>query len=137
MTSASASIEINAPADRVWAVVGGFDGLPEWLDLIRTSRLEDGGRVRRLEAINGAVIVERLLNFDEEARYFRYRHLEAPDPVTGYVGEMAVEPVSATRSKVRWSGSFTPVGIGEAEAIAHFEGIYVTGLEGLKRRIEK
>jgi uncharacterized membrane protein len=121
MTDVSASIEIATPADKVWDILGGFDNLPLWLSLIRTSKLEDGGRVRRLEAVGGALIVERLLHFDEAARRFRYSHLEAPDPVTDYVAEMAVETVTATRSRVHWSASFTPVGIDEAAAIAHFE----------------
>lgn len=137
MTNASASIEIAAPADKVWGIIGGFDNLPLWLSLIRTSKLEDGGRVRRLEAVGGALIVERLLDFDDAARRFRYSHLEAPDPVTDYVAEMAVEAVTATRSRVRWSASFTPVAVGEEQAIAHFEGIFTTGLGELKQLIEK
>lgn len=137
MTSVSCSVEITASADHVWSIVGGFDNLPLWLDMLRSSRLEDGGRVRRLEAANGAAIVERLLSFDEAGRRYSYRHVEAPDPVTDYVGAMAVEEIAPGRARVTWSSRFTPVAIGEAEAIAHFEGLYANGLAGLKKLAEK
>lgn len=136
MTSVSSSIEIAAAPDKVWEILGGFDNLPQWLGIVRSSILEDGGRVRRLEAVNGAVIVERLLSFDERARHYSYCHLEAPDPVTDYVAEMKVEALPDGTSKVTWASSFTPVDFPEVEAIAHFEGIYAIGLNGLKRLVE-
>lgn len=136
MTEVSTSIEIAAPADKAWEMIGGFGNLPLWLCLIRTSTLEDGGRVRRLEAVGGAIIVERLLHFDEAARRFRYNHLEAPNPVTGYEAEMFVEPVDDRHCRVVWASRFTPAGISEADAIAHFEGIYTVGLHGLKGQLE-
>jgi hypothetical protein len=136
MTRVSSSIEIDASADRVWEIVGGFDCLPQWLGLIRSSKLDDGGRVRRLEAVNGAVIVERMLSFDERGRHFSYCHLEAPDPVTDYVAEMSVEALAGGRSRVTWASTFTPVAVDEGEAIIHFEGIYTIGLAELKRLIE-
>lgn len=119
MAPASSSIEIVASAERVWAIVGGFDNLATWLDIIRSSTLEDGGRVRRREAVNGAVIVERLLSFDDAERRYSYCHVRAPDPVTGYVAEMRVEARPDDRARVTWSSHFTPTIIDEAEAIAH------------------
>ncbi|CCA90741.1 SRPBCC family protein [Novosphingobium sp. PP1Y] len=136
MTEVSTSIEISASADKVWAIIGGFDNLPQWLNLIRTSTLEDGGRVRRLEAVGGALIVERLLSFDEAERRFSYSHLEAPDPVTDYVSEMRVSPLDEGRCTVVWACRFTPVSVSEAEAIAHFDGIYSVGLHALKALVE-
>lgn len=136
MTEVSTSIEIDASADKVWAIVGGFDNLPHWLDLIETSRLEEGGRVRRLEAVGGALIVERLLTFDEAERRFSYSHLEAPDPVRDYISQMSVAALDGTRSRVIWSSRFTPVSVSETEAIAHFEGIYEAGLNNLKALLE-
>jgi len=136
MSKVAVSIDIEAEADRVWALIGGFDSLPQWLPMIRKSSAADGGRVRRLEARNGAIIVERLLRFDEAGRGYSYCHLEAPDPVTDYVGELRVEPLADGNSKVTWSSSFTPAGIPEAEAIAHYERIYGEGLGELKKRLE-
>ncbi|PTQ07509.1 hypothetical protein CLG96_18055 [Sphingomonas oleivorans] len=137
MASASRSIEIAAPAERVWAVVGGFDNLPLWLKLLTNSSLEDGGRVRRLVAIDGSVIVERLLSFDEVARRYSYSHVEAPDPVTDYVGAMMVEEIDSGRSRVTWSSSFVPAGVTEAEAATQLETVYDQGLTDLKSLIER
>lgn len=136
MTRASFSVDINVSADKAWAVVGGYDNLPQWLPLVEASSLEDGGRVRRLSATGGAVIVERMLSFDEMRRQFSYRHLEAPDPVTDYVAHMQVDVLASNRCKVTWASSFVPAGISEAEAIAHVEGIYKAGLASLKRLLE-
>ena len=136
MTKASISIDIEVSAEKAWAVVGGYDNLPQWLTLVEASTLEDGGRVRRLSAIGGAVIVERMLSFDEKRRHFSYCHLEAPDPLTDYVAHMYVEALTPDRSRVTWASSFVPAGIGEAEAVAHVEGIYNDGLASLKRLLE-
>lgn len=136
MATASISVDVDVPAEKVWAVVGGYDNLPQWLTLVETSTLEDGGRVRRLSAAGGAVIVERMLSFDESQRHFSYCHIEAPDPVTDYVAHMKVDALAPDRSRVTWASSFVPSGIGEAEAVAHVEGIYRAGLASLKQVLE-
>lgn len=137
MASASVSIDIAAPADQVWASIGGFDNLPLWLKVVASSTLEDGGRIRRLVTGDGSIIVERLLSFDEAARRFTYEHVTAPDPVTGYVATMTVSETTKDQSRVTWSSSFTPTGLSTAEATAHFEAIYQKGLSDLKMLIEQ
>jgi len=41
-------------------LIGGFNSLPDWISFIPKSELSEGGRVRRLETGDGAVVVERL-----------------------------------------------------------------------------
>jgi hypothetical protein len=72
--------------DTAILTASSFGNLPQWLILVRASKLEDGDRVRELEAVGGAVIVERLLSFDEAKRRFSYSRLEAPDPAFGLCG---------------------------------------------------
>lgn len=136
MTHVSISIEIEVPAAAAWKIVGGYDNLPQWLDLVQSSTLEDGGRVRRLHAVGGAVIVEQMLSFDELMCRFSYRHIEAPDPVSDYVAEMQVDAIGDHRCRVTWASSFNPRGVDENAAVAHVKGIYKVGLANLKRVLE-
>lgn len=82
------------------------------------------------------MIVERLEVFDDKGRTYSYSILQAPFPVTGYLSTIAVhEEADAGSSRVEWSGTFTPDGTGEAEAVALFHGIYADGLEALRRTL--
>ncbi|HEY4351788.1 MAG TPA: SRPBCC family protein [Paraburkholderia sp.] len=138
MAQASASIEIAAPADRVWQLIGGFGSLPDWLPFIPSSELTEGGRVRRLANPDGEPIVERLEAFDQTARSYRYSILQAPFPVTGYVSTLRVVAVGngatdtkSEASQVIWSGHFTPAGVTEEAATQLFQRIYEDGLKAL------
>ncbi|MCT9006806.1 SRPBCC family protein [Streptomyces rhizosphaerihabitans] len=132
MATTTASIDIAASPDRVWQLIGGFDSLPDWLPYIPTSELSDGGRLRRLVNEEGDVIVERLEAFDNEARTYSYSILRAPFPVTGYRSTLSVHETSRQdTARVEWSGTFTPDGISDDDAITLFHGIYTQGLTAL------
>ncbi|MDB5981291.1 MAG: XoxI [Pseudomonas sp.] len=132
MAKASATIEISATADQVWALMGGFDSLPDWLPFIVKSELGEGGHLRFLETADGNAIVERLQTFDEQARTYTYSIEEGPFPVTDYLAKVEVKDLGGQKAQVTWSGSFTPAGISEAEAVQTFDGVYKGGLEALK-----
>ncbi|MFE2974646.1 SRPBCC family protein [Streptomyces sp. NPDC059258] len=132
MAGTTASTELPVPADRVWQLIGGFGSLPDWLPYIPTSEPGEGGRVRTLVNEEGGVIVERLEAFDNASRSYSYSILRAPFPVTGYLSTITVhEGATPERSRVEWSGTFTPDGIGDDEAAALFHGIYADGLAAL------
>ncbi|MEV5785219.1 SRPBCC family protein [Streptomyces sp. NPDC052287] len=136
MATTTASLDIPASPDRVWRLIGGFDSLPDWLPYIPTSERGDGGRVRSLTNEEGGVIVERLEAFDHKARTYSYSILQAPFPVTGYLSTLVVhETGRQDRARVEWSGSFTPDGISDDEAVALFHGIYADGLAALRRTL--
>ncbi|MFF4244594.1 SRPBCC family protein [Streptomyces sp. NPDC001822] len=136
MATTRASVRIPVPPERVWELIGGFGSLPDWLPYIPGSELGEGGRVRSLTNAEGGVIVERLEAFDDKARTYSYSILRAPFPVTGYLSTLTVHGDSeAGTSRVEWSGTFTPDGVGEAEAIALFRGIYADGLAALRRTL--
>lgn len=133
MAKASATIEIPVTADQVWQLIGGFNSLPDWLPLIAKSELGEGGRVRHLETGDGTVIVERLQTFDNKARTYTYSIESGPFPVTDYLAKVQVREVAGKQaSQVEWSGSFTPVGVTDAEVTELFSGVYSGGLEALK-----
>ncbi|MFD9004095.1 SRPBCC family protein [Streptomyces sp. NPDC059582] len=132
MATTAATIDLPVPAHQVWQLIGGFDALPDWLPYIPESELGEGGRVRSLTNDEGGVIVERLEKFDNDARTYTYSILQAPFPITGYRSTLAVHAVSEAQSRVDWSGTFTPAGASEEEAVTLFHGIYTEGLAALK-----
>lgn len=136
MASTTASIDIPVPAARVWQLIGGFDSLPDWLPYIPGSVLSEGGRVRSLTSEDGGEIVERLQTFNDEARTYSYSIVEGPFPVTGYRSTLTVHEEPGGRSRVEWSGSFTPAGASEEEAVALFHGIYTDGLAALRKNFD-
>ncbi|MGN4074654.1 SRPBCC family protein [Burkholderia gladioli] len=137
MSNVSISVEIAAPADRVWAIVGGFNGLPAWLAPVRTSRLSDDGKTRHLEIGTDTRIVEQLLEHSDADRRYSYSILEGPDPVVDYVATIAVERNGENGAKATWSSRFTPnADADEAKLIAQYSGLYEIGLKQAKALAE-
>ncbi|QGZ64453.1 SRPBCC family protein [Paraburkholderia acidisoli] len=138
MATAHSHIELTQNADTVWAFIGGFGSLPDWLPYIPHSELSEGGRVRRLANPEGAAIVERLMAFDEAARTYSYAILEAPFPVSHYRSTLRVVPAAhGNGSRVEWFGEFTPEGVTDEDATALFRGIYDDGLKALAGELKK
>ncbi|MGW5986095.1 SRPBCC family protein (plasmid) [Streptomyces anulatus] len=138
MASTSVSRIVSASPDKVWNLIGGFDALPDWLPYIPESVAAAGGRVRRLKNLEGGVIVERLVDFNETERQYSYAILEAPFPVDdGYVSTIRVHTVPGRNdvAEVQWSGRFHPKGATEQEVVDLFTGIYTDGLDALHKTL--
>lgn len=136
MATAEAKIELSASADQVWALIGGFGSLPDWLPYIPESELAEGGRLRRLATPDGERIVERLTAYNHAERSYSYAILEAPFPVINYHSTLKVNATPDGRNAiVAWSGEFTPDGVSDAEASTLFRGIYEDGLQALKESL--
>ena len=131
MATASATIDIPASAEQVWQLIGGFNALPDWLPFIVKSEASDGGRVRHLQTVDGAVVVERLQTFDNAGRTYSYSILEAPFPAREYLATLKVE-AQGQGARVTWSGRFEPVGVSDEEVTALFAGVYEGGLKALR-----
>src|SRR5215470_3696753 len=132
LAEASASIDVSAPVDQVWRLIGGFGSLPDWLPYISKSELSAGGRLRHLATLTGDTIVERLEAFDNAARSYSYSILQAPFPVSGYLSTLRVQQAAdGNRSRVEWSGKFKPEGVSAAEASQLFRRIFEDGLKAL------
>ncbi|MBJ7312722.1 SRPBCC family protein [Rugamonas sp. CCM 8940] len=134
MSKISVSIQLAASAERVWQMVGGFNSMPDWCRSISNSTLHEGGRVRRLETADGAVIVERLETFSEAERRYSYSIVAAPLPVTNYHAALRVgEGESACA--VEWSSTFYAAAEDEERIVATLRQIYQGGLDDLKRAL--
>ncbi|MFJ5722304.1 SRPBCC family protein [Streptomyces sp. NPDC093149] len=138
MASTSVSRIVPASPEKVWSLIGGFDALPDWLPYIPESVAVEGGRVRRLKNLEGEVIIERLVAFNETERHYSYAILQAPFPVDdGYVSTIRVHTVPGRDdvAEVQWSGRFYPKGATEQEVVDLFTGIYADGLDALHKTL--
>ncbi len=112
MASVFVSSVLEAPADRVWARIRDFNGLPRWHPWIADSQIEGGlpadqiGCVRNFRLQNGDRIRERLLGLSDHDLFCTYTILESPMPLENYVATLRLTPV--TRSATGPSSSGAP-----------------------------
>jgi hypothetical protein len=100
---------IAAPADALWAVVGNFNGISDWLPGIPQSVIVGPGTCRRHTRAEGGFVIEQLTHFDHAARTLSYRQLFAPWPqLTAYQATVRVEPIDDKRCRIIWAAEFTP-----------------------------
>lgn len=136
MPKASATLDLAVSASDVWKLIGGFQALPDWLPMIAESIPGEGGHLRHLRTVDGAVVIERLQSYDAEARTYSYSIVESPFPASDYLATLKVDATGEHSCRVTWGGVFKPVGVSDAEAEALFRGVYEGGLAALKEHYE-
>jgi hypothetical protein len=133
---------IAAPAERIWARIRDFNGLPAWHPLIAESRIEAGapadqvGCVRAFRLTDGGFIREKLLALSDYDLSCTYSILESPMGVENYVATLKLTPVTdGDRTFAEWSASFDCVPEREAELTADIGGnVFQRGFEALKQQ---
>ena len=136
MAKVNSTTNLPVPASAVWAVIGGFNALPDWHPAIAKSDLEqkDGNKVRTLTlAGGGGTIVERLDASDDKARTYSYSILSGPLPVANYHATIKVSEAGSGGCAIEWSSEFDAEGAPESDAAAAVRGIYEAGFENLKK----
>lgn len=136
MPSVVERIDIPAPADVVWKIVGDFGAIDEYVPPITNATLSgDGvGAERTLTLADGGQVIERLEAHDDAARTLRYSIVNAPLPVTNYEGRMSVEALDDSSCEVTWGSDFDVADAPEGEVVSTFAELYTAGLEGLKEQ---
>ncbi len=140
------SIEINAPASKVWDKVKDFDGLNNWHPGIAKDEIVEGknnkaGAVRLLTLQDGGKIKEELINFNGAGRSYKYKILEGVLPVSSYSSTVTVKSSGKNKSIVTWSGNFKRKNTGDTPADNEndktatdtISGVYQGGLDNLKK----
>jgi mxaD protein len=144
------SVEIKAPADKVWATVKDFDSLNKWHPGFSSDQLVSGsnntvGAVRKLTIKDGPVITEKLFAFDDAGHKFRYAITDSPLPIAHYTSTVSVQAGAGGMSKVTWSGHFRrkntsdnpPEAESDAGVTKLVSGVYRGGLDNLKKMLEQ
>jgi len=128
--------EVDVPAEFLWRTITDFTNIDKWSNLVVRSVVGDGiGCLRSVELPSGVLVTERAVSSDPGHMTFRYEVLPPnPYPMTDYRSTFRVEKVSAERSVVRWSGSYSPLqDTDHAKTDNLLRKVYSGGLELLKR----
>jgi NADPH:quinone reductase-like Zn-dependent oxidoreductase/uncharacterized protein YndB with AHSA1/START domain len=136
---------IDAPIERVWAVLRDFNSHDQWHAVVDQSRIEGGRRsdavgcVRDFRLKDGHHIREQLLALDDRNHRSTYCIVEATVPLQRYVATVTLKPVTdGNRTFWHWESSFaTPPGM-EAELremVAN--GVYEAGFDNLRRHLRE
>jgi hypothetical protein len=132
---------VDAPSDRVWALLRDFNGHDRWHPAVRESAIERNypsdkvGCVRRFLLKDGSELREQLLTLSDLEQTFSYCLLDTPVPLFNYVAHVRLLPVTdGNRTFWSWESSFS-TRAGEAEAMTRMVGedIYMAGFEAIRR----
>lgn len=142
------TVEIDAPADKVWAVLGNFQDM-SWHPAVTSTEGKGGnevGATRTLTLDGGGQIFEKLNKYDDAGKTLSYEITEVDVkvvPVTNYAAHLTVTP-DGDKSKVEWKSAFyrgyvnndPPPELSDEAAVKAITGIFQSGLEGLKKKLE-
>jgi hypothetical protein len=136
---------INAPTDRVWAVLRDFNGHDRWHPAVATSAIERGyssdkiGCVRRFKLADGGELREQLLALSDLEQSFSYCLLDTPIPLFNYVAHVRLLPVTdGDRTFWHWECRFTTRAGQEARLVAMVgEQIYQAGFDAVRRQVSE
>ncbi|RTL69484.1 MAG: SRPBCC family protein [Pseudonocardiaceae bacterium] len=136
-----ASGVVAASAVDVWARIRDFNGIADWHPGIQTCELTTGdsgvevGAVRKLGLGGDAVVSERLVALDDDARTYTYTFTDSgPFAVRRYVSTIRVAPVTDTgQAFVEWWAEFDADAADEAQLNETYaRGVYGGGIKALQ-----
>jgi hypothetical protein len=143
------TVQINAPPEKVWAVVGDFQDM-SWHPAVTSTTGTGGSAVdatRQLTLQGGGTIDEVLYKYDEAKMTYSYR-ITAVDvkvlPVTNYSSHLTVLPGENGTSVLEWRGAFyrgypnndPPPELNDDAAVAAVTNVYRAGLDAVKAKVE-
>ncbi len=125
-------VDLAAPPDRVWALIGGFGA--KWHPLMAEVRTLGAGvgQLRTIDTVDGKRIVERLDAIDVEQRFYRYTMVSGI-PAADYSGMLGVKPKGAG-STVEWRVQYWADGQPDIVVRAMVSALEEVGLNALKER---
>jgi Polyketide cyclase / dehydrase and lipid transport len=132
---------IDAPVDRLWAVLRDFNGHDQYHPIVAQSVIERGyspdriSCVRRFTLRDGGELREQLLALSDLEMSMSYCLLDTPIPLFNYVAHLRLLPVTdGNRSFWHWEGRFTTP-VGREQELAEIVGndVYSAGMEAVRR----
>jgi len=143
-------IIIQAPIEKVWHAVRDFQNM-SWHPAVASSTGEGGsavGATRTLTLKKGGSITENLEKYlPSEYKYF-YRIVEVSTavlPINNYSAWFMLKQTAEGNTEVIWKGAFyrgymnnnPPADLNDKAAIAAVRGLYISGLNQLKKLLEE
>jgi NADPH:quinone reductase len=137
------STVIDAPIERVWAVLRDFNSHDQWHAAVDASRIEGSERsdqvgcVRSFTLKDGNRIREQLLTLDDREHKSTYCIVEATVPLQRYVANVTLKPVTdGNRTYWHWESSFaTPPGMERELHDLVASGVYEAGFANLRQHL--
>ncbi|WP_189914904.1 SRPBCC family protein [Kitasatospora xanthocidica] len=140
MAETKVSTVVEAPAERVWELIGSFHGLGDWHPDLPESSLGNEltgnaiGAVRVFE-FDGTVLHETLLGYDEDARSYTYSFPDGTFHLDGYRATLRVTPVTELgASFVEWKATYDAEAAHRKESGDLVRGVFASGLAALRER---
>ncbi len=145
MIRVTRSAVIDAPIERVWAVLRDFNSHTAWHPVVAESEIEGGepsdqvGCVRRFTLRDGNRIREQLLALSDREHISTYCILDATVPLQRYVATVQLKRVTdGDRTFWHWQSTFdTPRGRERELADMVGTGVYEGGFEGLRAYLRR
>src|SRR5687767_14432528 len=139
------STVIDAPIERVWAVLRDFNSHDQWHDVVEVSRIEGGeassqvGCVRSFTLRDGNRIREQLLTLDDREHKSTYCIVEASVPLQRYVATVTLKPITdGNRTFWHWESTFaTPPGQERELREMVARDVYEAGFANLRRHLQQ
>jgi NADPH:quinone reductase len=136
---------IDAPIERVWAVLRDFNSHDQWHDAVESSRVEGHERgdqvgcVRSFTLRDGNRIREQLLTLSDTEHRSTYCIVEATVPLQRYVATVTLKPVTdGNRTFWHWESTFaTPPGRERELHDMVAQSVYEAGFANLRRHLQR
>jgi hypothetical protein len=143
MVKVFVSSVIPAPADKVWAAVRDFNGMPGWHPVIARSTIEGGrpsdsvGCIRSMTMADGVRVREQLLSLSDFDYSFSYAIVESGLNVSNYVAGLKLTPVTdGNHTFAEWTAEFETKPGSEQETAAMIgRDVFQAGFDALKKHI--
>lgn len=134
------SAVIDAPIERVWAVLRDFNSHVHWHPVVAESHIEDGlpadqvGCVRNFRLADGAHLREQLLALSDRDYVSTYCILDSDIPLERYVATVKLKPVTdGRRTFWHWESTFsTPKGRERELTEQVGRNVYEAGFDALR-----
>lgn len=150
------TVQLNAPADQVWAVVGKFEGLHAWHPAVKSTVMRNPV-TRILDLGSGALLTEELEGKSDSQMSLSYRinNMTTVEtiqvngkpvekkvlPVNTYSSTLSVK-AAGIGSQVSWTGDFypawldaspAPAGMSDQDAVNTMNQVFQAGLNNLTK----
>lgn len=127
MADGKVEVTIARSPEDVWALVGDFGGLGDWMPGIESCELD--GDVRKLQTM-GMEIHEQLVERDETDRRISYTIVQSPMPLEHHLATLTVTP-EGNGSRLEWAYEVLP-----DEMAAAFGPVYEGSIKAVKEHLE-
>lgn len=127
MAEGKFEVHIDRSADEVWAVIGEFGSLGEWMPGIDSCVVD--GDVRTLQTM-GMELQERLVSHDDATRTTSYSLIKGPMPLEHHLATITVTP-DGDGSTLTWAYEVKPDEMGGA-----FGPVYEGSVQAVKAQLE-